>query len=334
MADARTEITELATALGTLGDDSVEAALARKPGQMVSLSPEKWTWLDSMCAGGRFESEFERAFDNGRAFLQAPDGLRNRLPLSVEWKGSHKNTGDSALPIDLRIDHVFLISCKYNSRILHNSSPVKLFDQLLAGSAEDRKVNWFADVAPVEYFALWDATRTWCGNDQLPASPLGLTKSEQKLVQELLPLKWPEELAPLYVALCQKASSESAQRWNQAMPTKAQREKMLWRLLRMGPSPYFVLGSAGTEPVRTRVATPWDWRQAYEFVDLSVEPMAGGQPKVAWTATVTSLHTGLSQTVGGFVEVRWSHGKFSGYAEAKVHMNTPHEAVPGYFPLQ
>ena len=35
----------------------------------------------------------------------------------------------------------------------------------------------------------------------------------------------------------------------------------------------------------------------------------------------------------GHVEVRWSHGRFSGNPEAKVYLDTAHAAVPGYHPL-
>ena len=43
--------------------------------------------------------------------------------------------------------------------------------------------------------------------------------------------------------------------------------------------------------------------------------------------------TGPDRTVKGHVEIRWSHGRFSGNPEAKVYLDTPHAAVPGYHPL-
>jgi hypothetical protein len=44
--------------------------------------------------------------------------------------------------------------------------------------------------------------------------------------------------------------------------------------------------------------------------------------------------TGEERTVEGHVELRWSHGRFSGPPEAKVYLDTPHEQVPGYHPLE
>ncbi len=50
-------------------------------------------------------------------------------------------------------------------------------------------------------------------------------------------------------------------------------------------------------------------------------------------AFVEDLRRGQIGSVRGHVEIRWSHGKFSGYPEAKIYLDTPHEQVPGYFPL-
>lgn len=334
MADARTEVTELATAMGTLGCESVEHCLRTRPQQMVSVSPEMWVKLQSLHDGGGFASQFDDAFANGVAFLHAKDGLRGRIPDIIEWKGAHKNTGDGALPIDLRIDHVYLISCKYDSRILHNSAPSKLFDNALRPNTGGRNIDWFAEVAYDEYVELWRACRTYAGLDSLPELPMGLTKPDQKLIQKAIPKKWPAELEPLYESLCTVASGQSAARWNKALASKAEREAMLWNLLRFGQAPYFMLGSGVSGPVRFRLATPWDWRQTYKFEGLDITAMAGGQPKVAWSASVKNTHSGERQLVSGFVEIRWSHGKFSGPAEAKVHMSTDHQSVPGYFQLQ
>jgi len=37
--------------------------------------------------------------------------------------------------------------------------------------------------------------------------------------------------------------------------------------------------------------------------------------------------------VQGHVEIRWSHGRFSGAPEAKVYLDTPHANVPVFHPL-
>jgi hypothetical protein len=130
-------------------------------------------------------------------------------------------------------------------------------------------------------------------------------------------------------------ASASAARWHAALSVGTSTgESMLWRLLRMGSAPYFVLGSSAAQSLRLRIATPWDWRQLFGLIRLNVFPQEGGQPRVGWLATVRERSTGQIHEVAGHVEVRWSHGRFGGLPEAKGYLDTPHHLVPGYFPLR
>jgi hypothetical protein len=85
--------------------------------------------------------------------------------------------------------------------------------------------------------------------------------------------------------------------------------------------------------MRLRVATPWDWRQAFELRSFAIDARIGGQPMVAWQALVRRKLDGSDTTVTGHVEIRWSHGRLCGPPEAKVYLDTPHAEVPGYFAL-
>ena len=67
--------------------------------------------------------EFAAAWANGQAFLAAEEGLRGRPPRLVEWKGPTQAPGDEVVPADLRVDHVWLVSCKYLSKVLANAAP-------------------------------------------------------------------------------------------------------------------------------------------------------------------------------------------------------------------
>ena len=173
MPSDRTTVTELGTGLGMLGLGAVDDALRSRTPVMRSLSPEMWERLDGLRAGGAYDAEFHAAWANGQAFLTAADGLRGRLPQVVEWKGTGRAPGDEVAPIDLRVDHVYLVSCKYLSKILFNVSPASIFDSLLyggpgRGSRAGREVlpgggDWFADVAPGEYQALYESVRLAAG---------------------------------------------------------------------------------------------------------------------------------------------------------------------------
>lgn len=346
MADLRTTVTELVTGLGTLGFATAAEAIAARPAEMVSVSPEQWELLTRAHDGGALADAFDQAWANGVAFARARDGLRCRPPVTVEWKGSHKAPGDEVAPADLRVDHVYLISCKYLSKIVINASPSFLFDRLLRGGHGQRGGDWYAEVAPAEYQALYQTVAAELGWADLPAKACDLDQVQRKRLAGELRAGWPAAAQGDYARLAGAIATQSAARWQESLSPEgaggrvgsalrgdAAGEAMLWRILRMGSAPYFVLGSSTSGPLRLRVATPWDWRLGFRLRSFHCFPQDGGQPRVGWAAAVEDRHSGVVRTVEGHVEVRWSHGRFGGNPEAKVYLDTPHAEVPGYFPL-
>ena len=399
MPSDRTTVTELGTGLGMLGLGAVDDALRSRTPVMRSLSPEMWERLDGLRAGGAYDAEFHAAWANGQAFLTAADGLRGRLPQVVEWKGTGRAPGDEVAPIDLRVDHVYLVSCKYLSKILFNVSPASIFDSLLyggpgRGSRAGREVlpgggDWFADVAPGEYQALYESVRLAAGGaarlapslsprppprpagpgrsptavalpgldgadaaarpgadgprdpmappavPELPPRAVDLTVPQREALRRWLGTGWPPGAKELYAELSGAVARASTRRWEAALEERGGAgEAMLWRLLRIGSAPYFVLGSAAERSLRLRIATSWDWRQQFELVALTMEGQVGGQPRVGWEAVVRQRTSRAMHSVVGHIEVRWSHGRFGGLPEAKGYLDTPHHLVPGYFPLR
>jgi hypothetical protein len=306
----------------------------------------------------------------------------------VEWKGAVRGSGDEVAPIDLRIDHVYLVSCKYMSDILFNVSPTHIFDSLLVGGPARRGRgaggDWYAEVAPTQYQHLYDVvreavrvqdaqeaaadpraaydTRTFgtlalpgleradSGGStargvvarhsgtilrELPPRAVDLTTEHRVALGARLRAGWPVDAKVAYRELSDEVARTSVARWHAALAAGTNAgEAMLWRLLRMGSAPYFVLGSSAGRSLRLRIATPWDWKQLFRLVRLEVFPQPGGQPRVGWLATVRARATGQQQEISGHVEVRWSHGRFGGLPEAKGYLDTSHHLVPGYFPLQ
>jgi hypothetical protein len=406
----RTTVTELGTALGMLGLPDIDQTIRAHPAVMHSLSPEKWLHLARLRGGGLYDAEFHAAWENGRAFLSADVGLRDRLPRIVEWKGTGRAPGDEVAPIDLRVDHVYLVSCKYLSDILFNVSPATVFDHMLlagqnragrGGASASREVlpgagDWYAEVAPAEYQALYAAVREAAERDgagAVPLAPVGVsgaavstlsgrggsapalpglgavqaeagmstfqgvslsvsgTKEEllQSLPQKAIDLTraqrdalrvwlrsgWPAGVRELYVSLSDAVARASVRRWEAALDRGGGTgEAMLWRLLRIGSAPYFVLGSAAERSLRLRIATSWDWRQQFQLSSITLEPQRGGQPRVGWHAVVRDRTSADISEITGHIEVRWSHGRFGGLPEAKGYLDTAHHLVPGYFTLR
>jgi hypothetical protein len=104
----------------------------------------------------------------------------------------------------------------------------------------------------------------------------------------------------------------------------------LWRILRITTATYFVLGTDNTAHLRLRIDSAWDWMQSFELCGFAVSPRSVRQPEVAWQATIRRRSDGQVGIVEGHVEVRWSHGRFLGFPESKVYLDTPHAEVPGY----
>ena len=332
MAAIRTEITELATALGMLGYDSPERALIHRPREFVDVDDGTWARFAAAADTPEHRIDFAGAFRNGAVFAGADDGLRDRKPVLIEWKGGHRIPGHDQLPVDLRVDHVFLVSCKYASRILLNASPATLFG---GGGGSDDVVDWFSHVALDEHQALFAAVREELGADDLPPFVGDLARHHRLELKAILANQdWGERCAAAYLELTDAVSRASASAWRTAVGTKRQRETQLWRLLRIGPAPYFMLGSSKKRSLRLRVTTPWDWRRRFEFRDLEVWGEQAGQARVGWRASVRDHELGQDRPVEGHVEIRWSHGRFAQPPEAKVYLDTDHDEVPGYLPLE
>lgn len=364
-----------------MGFDDLGAALAARPCEMVSVSPEQWVLLSDLHRGGALRQEFQAAWQNGVAFLSANEGLRGRRPLVVEWRGSQRQPGDEPMPADLRIDHVFLISCKYLSRIVSNSSPASVFDRLLAGGHGQggRSGDWYAEVAPDAYDTLYRAVLDHLDDtsaESSPADQIGssgvpmvrapgqmnagtgvhprdadvpaplraeqmdlpddvaeLTVAQRAVLQRRLGSgQWAAPLRPAAAFFSEAVAQATAVRWRRAL-ADADVERVLWRLLRIGSTPYFVLGASPQGSLRLRVGTAWDWRQHFRIEEFTVSPAARTQPVVQWQVAVAHRRSTQRATIDGHVEIRWSHGKFAQLPEAKVYLDTPHHRIPGYWPL-
>lgn len=333
MASATTEITEIVTGLATLGYDSIETALASRTDAITNVSASHWDRLVASFRDPPNRGTFEAAWANGRAFARARDGLRERVPIVVEWKGPHRAVGDEIAPVDLRIDHVYLVSCKYLSRILYNLAPARLFEQAISGPRARSYGDWYLDAAPRPYQALYEAARAAAGPAvELPSRAEELTPEHRRALKQL-DNEWHAASADAYAELSAEVSAASAARWNRTVATSRERQSMVWRLLRIGSAPYFILGTSRRESIRLRIATPWDWQQRYDLRGFDIWAEAAGQPVVRWRAEIKDRALDELRTVEGHVEIRWSHGRFAQPPEAKVYLDTSHRLVPGYITL-
>jgi hypothetical protein len=328
----RTFVTELATGLGMVGADSLGAVISARPPVFRNLGEAEWSRLEELWRSGEYETDFDAGWSNGRAFLDAADALGGRRPRMIEWTGGRRPPGDEVVPADLRVDHVYLVSCKYLSQILHNPSPARLVEGLLSTATVTDTRDWYVRTAPDQYQALYEACAEVVGTGGLPMFAMSLVSEQRRLLASALKAGWPPGAAAEYDRLCRVVADATAREWR-AQITTANAEAVLWRLLRIGSVPYFVLGASRNGSMRLRIDTPWDWRQEFRLDRFTVEAQPGGQPRVGWTAVCEVRSTGDERVVSGHVEIRWSHGRFAQPPEAKVYLDCPHETVPGYHAL-
>jgi hypothetical protein len=332
MPDDRTFATELSTALGMLGGESVGGSARSRPDEL-RIDGDQWERLETLTEGP-FAAESLKAFENGKAFLESPDALRGRRPILIEWTGGRRPPGDEVAPIDLRVDHVFLVSCKYVSANIANPSPARLFDGLLATTGDWARGDWYLETAPDELTQFYALCKKASGLPDLPDDPSALEPWERMTLRRALPSRsLPDEVRPAYLDLCKRVSETSATRWREAVERFGRPELVLWRLLRIGSAPYYLLGADSRRALRLRVASPWDWRQDFRFLDLEITAASVGQPQVDWVATYETKATRERSAVRGHVEVRWSHGRFAHPPEAKIYLDTPTTDLPGYHRL-
>jgi hypothetical protein len=335
-----TVATELSTALGALGYESVSTAPKSPPPQLQGVEYATWEIFSRSVQNHSVAAILTKAIENGRAFLESESALRRRVPAIIEWRGPTRTTGFELVPADLRIDHVYLVSCKYASNVLINASPTHLFEHLLQTRPQSKSHNWYQETAPLEFAELYRLTRIYVnnhlGNVHLPASFEALDNKDKRFLKTALSeRRWPEELRGAYMSLCERVSKETAKRWNEQIKAHQRPELLLWRMLRISEAPYFVLGVSTRrhEQLRLRVGTPWDWNRFYRLRSFEVSPKSSGQPTVDWRAIISIKNSKEIREIAGHVEIRFSHGRFIQAPEAKVYLDTSHIEVPGYFPL-
>ncbi|WP_116999038.1 hypothetical protein [Desertimonas flava] len=327
-----TLISELATALGMIRRTLPEA-IAHLPSELVGVSPADWDALTALHAGGRHAELFEHSFANGRAFATSEAALRHRQPGQVEWSGPRKIRGEGAIPADLRVDDVYLVSCKYGSKNLLNSGLAKLFDNRLRDGVR-AATSWYEDVAGEAYQRYYAAVRAHFAFDDLASDVTTLTDGDRMVLAGRLERELPAALVDEQAAFCRAVSEASAARWRRSIgSTQQQRGDFAMSLLRIPQAVYFLLGRAGRIPLRFKVLSRWDWATRYEMRNFAIAATTALQPTVDWELTVLDRLTRTESSARGHVEIRWSHGRFNKAPEAKVYLDSPLHATPGYVSL-
>lgn len=329
---ATTLVSELATALGMVRRTLPEA-MGHIPTELTGVPSETWTELQQAYESKKHDALFQNSFDNGRSFATSEVALRHRQPGEVEWCGPRKLRGEGTIPADLRVDHVYLVSCKYDSRNFLNSGPAKLFDDRLR-DGKQRSTSWYTEVARGSYQEYYRAVRQHFGLLSLPADVNSLSGADRQLLSTTLPRFMPPELADVQAQFCEAVSVASADRWRMSVgKSNPQRTEFAMTLLRIPQAVYFLLGQDGSVPHRFKVLSRWDWAKRFTLDDFVISSSKALQPTVDWCIVVKDRESGEELRARGHVEVRWSHGRFNNAPEAKVYLDSRLDETPGYVAL-
>jgi len=107
-------------------------------------------------------------------------------------------------------------------------------------------IDWYLEVARDAYLAFYSSVQRFLASQvALPDDMRDLEPHDRKRISALLRgPNLPLQVRDPYRSFCAAVSSATAERWRGRLTSVAAREEMLWRLLRIGSAPYYVLGSS------------------------------------------------------------------------------------------
>lgn len=123
----------------------------------------------------------------------------------------------------------------------------------------------FAEVAPESFQEFYTEVRKHVNDLSLPTLVTALDTDHRAALRSALAGRWPPTLRYDWEIVGFEIARNSASHLMERTSTPRDREELLWRLLRLAASPYFLLGADRQGlPIRYSVSTPWDSRTATE----------------------------------------------------------------------
>ena len=138
-----------------------------------------------------------------------------------------------------------------------------------------------------------------------------------------------------YQELCDKVSIKSAEIFNlnfQSFENERSNKNYLNPIFhyffRINGVAYYLLGSEKNKPFAVELPSSSKWIKKYEFLNIEAIPKKAGQPEVVLNFSFRDKETNLISKIPLKIEIRWSHGKFCGNPEAKVHKQWSYTGLP------
>ena len=212
---------------------------------MVSVAPSRCgTTSNAGAAAPSGCQAFEAAFANGRAFLRAARRAARARPRasSTGVATPSRSTTSSCPPTSASTTSTWCraSTCRRSSS---TRRPARLFDGLLRVRMPAERLELVRRRRARRVGGAARARRVRVRRRARRSPSSEATTRRAELRATLLAARaWPEPCRPAWSALVRRRRERVGGAMAQAMTTSDDRLRLLWRLLRVGPTPYFVLG--------------------------------------------------------------------------------------------
>ena len=163
-------------------------------------------------------------------------GERSLIPGVARWpprsstahrrvEGCAQPSGFEAVPADLRVDHVYLVSCKNQSKILHNSSPTNLFDRRLSDRTAGATTDPWSRSARLRSKRPQSVRALVHRAGLLPPTTASLTPLHVNRIRGACGRHWPAALVGHWEDLSLAVASASVERWKAQIQPRRGRKR-------------------------------------------------------------------------------------------------------------
>ena len=336
LAGSKTEATELSVAFGILQINNPSDIHFTKVDKFFggSLNRRKFHTFKTELNNPKNENLYKELIEVGQRIRKNYSHFENTN--SLIWRGEKKQTLPIPVTQDLSVNGI-LVSVKAQSNLILNTSPNNVFIQLPQGRPKAiRGENWYLQTAPIEYQKLYNYIKTARGLSHFPetveALEKGTTTSQRKELKQaisLLTLEQQSEFEELYLQMCHKVALISADKFNKHFCESksnsnefrgAVLESIARELFRLDTTEYILAGVDRNQRFAVLIPALSDWRQLWMIDDVEAEPdLAKGQSIVNLNVEIRNNDLNKRFKLRFQAQIRWSHGKFGGFPEAKLY---------------
>lgn len=260
---------------------------------------------------------------------------------TIKWIGAEKNY--DTVSADFQISN-FRISIKENSNISKNASPSTIFEYITKGFQGQSGIgeDWFIKTAYKElndYYILCkkelDIQDEYPSIDSYYQNANRVYKKEfARKVSTLHNKKeqYNEKIVELYKKFCNQVSNQTALIFNKNIETLKQQKQSMQPILKyffnLDAVPYIIAGTENKKPFAVLLESVNEWQKKYSLIDVCAKPINSGQPEILLNFLFKERNKNEKYEISLKIEIRWSHGKFCGNPEAKIHKKNSYENLP------